>query len=81
MNFTIKQFEEFCELCKIENFLKEKKSIYEKLSNYKTIFDTEQEKELYSKYMSLKASIVDLDYAIYNINTILNLAKDYDDIS
>lgn len=75
IDFTIKQFEDFCELCKMKKFLIEKKCLYEKILNYQNIFDTEKEKELYSKYMSIKTSVVDLNYAIHNIVNILTLAQ------
>ena len=60
----------------MEKFLIEKKCLYEKILNYQNIFDTEKEKELYSKYMRIKTSVVDLNYAIYNIVNILTLAQE-----
>jgi hypothetical protein len=60
----------------MKKFLIEKKCLYEKILNYQNIFDTEKEKELYSKYMSIKTSVVDLNYAIYNIVNILTLAQE-----
>lgn len=59
----------------MEKFLIEKKCLYEKILNYQNIFDTEKEKELYSKYMRIKTTVVDLNYAIQNIVNILTLAQ------
>lgn len=73
VNLSDQQFQDFCELCKMENFVDSQKNEYEKWTKFSTLFDDKKEQGLYEEYVSKKHELANIRYTITQINNILNM--------